>query len=128
MKKLIVILLLGLLTSGCASMINGDTQTVTIEAVDDIGGTSCSLSNNKGRWYSMPNMPVKVKRSDADLVVKCDNERQKAAKRIEPSSGVGWYVTDFLLVDLCLISCWVDASSDAVNSYAEKIVVMMDYK
>lgn len=39
---------------GCASIVNGHNQSVSVEAKSDAGaisGANCKLTNNKGTWF-----------------------------------------------------------------------------
>jgi uncharacterized protein YceK len=60
-----------LLLSGCASIVNGTNQSVSVHN-GPITGSICTLENNKGRWY-IPHTPgsVTVHRSFGDLIVQC---------------------------------------------------------
>lgn len=57
--------------TGCASIVNGTNQPVSVNT-GNVSGATCSLQNNKGRWYvsSTPGTAV-VNRSFNDLVVNC---------------------------------------------------------
>ncbi len=62
---------------GCASIVNGQNQSVSIETRDDTGvvtGANCKLSNNKGTWYVTSPGSTIVQRSYEDLGVRCEKE------------------------------------------------------
>lgn len=62
-------LLFSVLT-GCASIVNGTNQSVSVNT--HTSGAECALSNDKGTWY-INNTPgsVVVHRSYADLLIHC---------------------------------------------------------
>jgi hypothetical protein len=57
--------------TGCASIVSGTNQPVSV-ATGKLTGATCSLENDKGRWY-VNNTPgsVVVSRSYGDLRVNC---------------------------------------------------------
>jgi len=58
--------------TGCASIVSGTNQPVSVHT-GTVQGATCSLENNKGRWYisSTPSTVV-VNRSFHDLKIHCD--------------------------------------------------------
>ncbi len=67
---------LGTLT-GCASIVNGTHQSVSVHTGATKGAT-CSLENNKGKWY-VSNTPgsVVINRSFNDLQINCEKKGYK---------------------------------------------------
>jgi hypothetical protein len=68
-------------TTGCASVVLGETQEVTFETVDAAGaavaGAECTLSNDRGSWpVKTPGFAV-IPRSPQDLHVRCEAESHK---------------------------------------------------
>lgn len=63
--------------TGCASIVTGTNQSVSVHT-GSVGGATCSLENDKGRWYisNTPGSAV-VHRSFNDLRINC----QKAGYR-----------------------------------------------
>ncbi len=62
------------LTSGCASIVNGQNKPVSV-TTGDVQGATCALQNNKGKWFvsSTPGS-VTVRRSYQDLTVDCEKK------------------------------------------------------
>jgi uncharacterized protein YceK len=63
------------LTSGCASIVNGTNQSLSVEtrkSTAPVAGASCKLSNNKGTWYVTSPGSTTVHRSYEDLAVQCE--------------------------------------------------------
>ncbi|OGT36989.1 MAG: hypothetical protein A3F11_09275 [Gammaproteobacteria bacterium RIFCSPHIGHO2_12_FULL_37_14] len=73
MKKTILVSLISIigLLSGCASIVSGTSQRISVSTAP-AKGASCSLENNKGKWY-LNNTPgtVTVNRSFNDLQINC---------------------------------------------------------
>lgn len=67
-------LLLLLLTTGCATMVGGLHEQVTVTT--PVAGKDCILNNDKGTWYlkDTPNQ-VMVRKSFSKLVVNCEDKR-----------------------------------------------------
>ncbi len=61
--------------SGCASIVDGAHQPVTVKTVDQAGnevqGASCQLSNKKGHWSLATPATVTVHQSHDSLVIDC---------------------------------------------------------
>lgn len=64
--------------TGCASIVGGTNQTISVEshATDgaQIPGANCKLSNNKGTWFVTTPGSTTVNRSFEDLSVLCEKE------------------------------------------------------
>lgn len=60
---------------GCASIVNGQNQSISVETRSDAGavaGAQCKLTNNKGAWFVTTPGSTTVQRSFEDLSVACD--------------------------------------------------------
>lgn len=63
-----------LLLGGCASVVNGHNQSVSVQVrhkAEPVQGANCSLTNDKGVWFVATPGSVSVHRSYRDLEVKC---------------------------------------------------------
>ena len=63
-----------LLLTGCASIINGQNQSVSVVTRNqgaEVQGAKCSLTNDKGVWYVSSPGSVAVHRSFGELSVSC---------------------------------------------------------
>jgi hypothetical protein len=67
------------LTTGCASIVNGNHQPVSVNT-GAVKNASCSLVNNKGTWF-VPNTPgsVVVNRSFDEINVTCAKKGYRTA-------------------------------------------------
>lgn len=113
---------------GSASVINGDQQTIVVEALDEAETTYCTATNDEGSYRARAGEGMRVYRSSDDLVVKCENLEQQATTVIESRNEWFYYIIDFGLVDLCLISCWVDTGTGNIYEYPQRTSLLMDYK
>ena len=62
------------LLAGCASMVAGDHQNLTLDTRHDgapIAGARCALSNDKGTWHATSPGWVTVQRSFRELSIAC---------------------------------------------------------
>lgn len=79
MNKLLRIGILAVVTTttGCASIVNGQNQSLSIETKKDsaqIAGANCKLSNDKGTWFVTTPGSTIVHRSYQDLAVRCEKD------------------------------------------------------
>jgi len=79
MKKLLLAVVIGLvsLTTGCASIVTGQNQSLSVETRQkgkQVVGANCKLSNNKGIWYVITPGSTTVQRSYEDLAVRCEKD------------------------------------------------------
>ena len=68
--------LASLMFGGCASIVSGQNQSVSVTSRDpakgaDLAGAKCSLVNDKGTWYATTPGTVTVRRSFNELAVNC---------------------------------------------------------
>ena len=78
MKKYsILVVIVASQVVGCASIVNGQNQSVSVETRSETGsisGANCKLSNNKGTWFLSSPGTTTVQRSFEDLSVKCEKD------------------------------------------------------
>src|ERR1700722_11551872 len=79
MRNLYLLLLLGLcsLATGCASIVAGSNQSVSVEARQKgapVVAASCKLTNDKGAWFVTTPGSVTVHRSYDDLAIRCEKD------------------------------------------------------
>lgn len=115
---------------GCASIVDGSTQSVSIVPMRDgqvYNKATCTASNKKGSWVTSGGGSVTVKKAGEDLHVRCtDPETRETSFSSAPkSTNAGWAVANFFLWDLCTISCIIDFSSGSIYEYPSQIQVPM---
>jgi hypothetical protein len=118
---------LGLLLQGCASIVSGDNQPVSVVAVDKEGAqvknASCSLSNDEGTWYLYTPGSVTVSRSAEALTVICNKENFDPGT-VTVDSGVKAMAFGNLIFG-GIIGAAIDAGSGAAFDYPPSIAVRM---
>lgn len=127
MIRIITVVALLSLT-GCASIISGRTQSVTLNPMRDGAidrHADCTASNNKGLWTAKGGNTVIVRKSSEDLRVACKDGDSVATAKGERSTQYGWAVANFFIWDLCTISCVVDFSTGAIYKYPEQVQLLM---
>jgi uncharacterized protein YceK len=112
-------------TSGCATIISGTEQTVSVEARH--AGTvmpdcECMLENNKGSWSVVPPATVVVARSFSDLVVTCTNKTMDAVK-VVVKSVTGLATLGNIVMIGGLIGAAIDFDNGSAFDYPSLITV-----
>ena len=71
MNKRILMIALSLVLSGCASIVDGQNQSLSVQT-SPVAGAECKLTNSKGEWFvnSTPGS-VTVHRAYEALIVDC---------------------------------------------------------
>ena len=112
-----------LLLDGCASIVSGTRQTLTV-STPPVTGASCVLKNNKGQWrvYNTPGF-VTVHRSYDSLKVTCVKRYHRPAHAIEVSHTKGMAFGNVVFGGV--IGGAVDAGTGAAYDYPSNIVVPM---
>jgi hypothetical protein len=116
--------------NGCASIIDGKNQTMTLNTRGNVdkSATECELRNTKGTWVTDGKESLMVRRDSADMIISCENESQEGEMVLESSASVGWMAANFFMWDLCTISCIVDHSTGSLYEYPMSISVPMRNK
>lgn len=128
MKKTITATLLAQPDKASASIMNGDEQTIVVNALDPAGATTCTATNDEGTYRARAGAGMRVKRSSDDLVVRCENRHQVATAVIESSNQWWYYPINAIVWDLCLISCVIDTATGNIYEYPSRTDVLMVYK
>ncbi len=131
-NKMIILFISICLLSGCASIMRGSDQQVTVNAYDaktgDIVSANCVLSNDAGVFRTRSNRSVIVGRDKNYLTIDCETDSMSGRTVVDGKVNIGYVAVDFFLIDLCLISCWVDGLSGSWSEYQSMIDVPMDPK
>lgn len=130
MKKLALSLALTSMLSGCASFIDGKHQTMTLMTKNNTeeSVTNCQLTNSKGLWISSAQDSLVVQRDYDDLLITCENDKQKGETTVTSSASYGFMALNAIIFDLCTISCIVDHHTGALYEYPTTVVIPMEYK
>jgi hypothetical protein len=135
MKKfnVLILSLVGVISTGCATMFSGTTQAVHVNATSDgqlVLDAYCTLQNSRGSWNSMSPDTVVVRRDSNPLSVRCTSKDNKmvGTANIEP------YYNTTNLWNIPLTLAWivpgavgwiVDGASGTTNEYQNTINVRM---
>ncbi len=110
--------------TGCASVVSGTTQTLTVTPVCEgvIRKASCELLNDKGRWSVQAPGAVAIQKSYADLAVSCTQAASTGNARFvsKPNGGVWGNALAGGLIGFA-----VDSASGAGYNYPDELPVVM---
>lgn len=113
--------------TGCASIVNGQNQSLSVETRAEgggmVSGANCKLSNNKGTWYVTTPGSTTVNRSYEDLAVRCDRANLEPGLASVKSSTKGMAFGNILFGGI--IGAGVDISTGAAYDYPALITVAM---
>jgi hypothetical protein len=111
---------------GCASIVNGQNQSISVETRTEIGAlsaASCKLSNNKGTWFVTTPGSATVQRSFEDLSVRCEKEPHEPGL-LSVKSGTKPMAFGNIIFG-GIIGAGVDMSTGAAYDYPTLITVTM---
>ncbi|MBX3673102.1 MAG: hypothetical protein KF776_09000 [Burkholderiales bacterium] len=114
MRALLTALAAAAVLPGCASILSGQNQPVTVEAPNCEGAT-CKLMNDKGTWIVKAPGSVTVSRAYGDLTVTCSKEGFGAATSTVSSSTKAMAAGNIIFGGL--IGVGVDAATGAAYDY-----------
>jgi hypothetical protein len=112
--------------TGCASIVSGTSQVVSVETLHSSGpvaGATCKLENDKGVYYVTTPGTVTVHRAYGDLSVKCEKAGFDSGLATVKSSTKGMMAGNILFGGV--IGAGVDAASGAAYDYPTLFQVMM---
>ncbi len=108
--------------SGCASIVSGTNQTLTVETPGCAGAT-CKLTNDKGNWAVTTPGSVVVNRAYGPLAVVCSKDGFPNGTANITSTTKGMAFGNILFGGL--IGAGVDAGTGAAYDYPNSIMVPM---
>ena len=77
MKTAIVVSILVVMSTGCASVIGSKLQPVSVQTIHEnkeIVGVECTLTNDAGKWSVTSPGSVTIHKSTGDLAVDCTKD------------------------------------------------------
>src|SRR6185437_14388472 len=75
---------LGVALSGCATIVEGTTQSVSVNSAP-VQGAQCSLTNSQGTWYVNTPGSVVVHKTKTDLDITCNKQGYAPGHIVSPS-------------------------------------------
>lgn len=117
---------LSLLVSGCASIVTGHNQSLSVETRhkgQQVVGASCKLNNDKGIWFVTTPGSVVVRRSYDDLHVRCEKEPHEPGLATVKSYTKSMAFGNILFGGI--VGGAVDVASGAAYDYPSLITVEM---
>lgn len=105
---------LGVALSGCATIIKGTTQSISVET-DPVTGAECKLVSSEGTWYVTTPGSVTVHKTKNDIEATCTKAGYQEAKATFPSHFNGATAGNLILGGV--IGLGVDAASGANYQY-----------
>jgi hypothetical protein len=115
---------LGLVLSGCATIVNGTTQSVSILTTPaDAEGAKCELRNSEGAWFVTTPGSAVVHKTKNDLTVTCKKDGFQDATMVVPSKFGGATAGNILAGGI--IGVGVDAASGANYSYQNQTILQL---
>lgn len=122
MRKFITCAAVGLIcaTTGCASIIKGQSQTVHVSTIPE-GEAECTLRDSENHVYTVrtPGNAV-VSRGDGPMTVSCNNGTL-SGERVVGDEIEGWFVGN--IVAGGIIGGAIDAGTGAYQKYPDDIVI-----
>ncbi len=126
-KSILALFAITLLGTGCASIVSGQNQSVSVETRSKQGqavsGANCKLVNDKGTWFVSSPGSVSVRRSYDDLLVNCEKETQDAGLASVKSSTKAMAFGNIIFGGV--IGAGVDIASGAAYDYPTLITIVM---
>jgi uncharacterized protein YceK len=112
--------------SGCASIVNGTSQIVSVETMHTnaaVAGASCKLENDKGVYYVTTPGTVTVHRAYGDMNVLCEKAGVPDGLGVVKSSTKGMMAGNILFGGI--IGAGIDAASGAAYDYPTLFRIVM---
>lgn len=116
------------LTTGCATVTGGTTQTVSVKTQKntvDVAGAECVLSNSRGTYKVTTPNTVSLHRAKDDLNIKCTNDGETdAITAIKSSHRTGAMAGNIILLGVgAVVLEAVDRANGAAYAYPDAITV-----
>lgn len=112
--------------SGCATIVSGTGQSLTVVTEKGIDGANCELTDKKGgKWY-VPHTPgtATVRKGDGPMTIVCKKDGFKTSTLMLEESVTGATFGNIILGGG--IGILVDAASGAAQQYPDQVVIWME--
>lgn len=110
--------------TGCASIVSGNHESVSVDTTP-VTGCNCKLTNNSGTWF-IPTTPgsVMINRDYSDLVVSCNKDGYGNGTLAVKSKTKGMAFGNILAGGI--IGAAVDMGTGAAYDYPSLITVQLN--
>ena len=125
MKAFLAFTAISAMLSGCASIIDGGDQQVTVvtaSRTQPVQGSACTLSNTRGSWRVVSPGTTTIHRAQDALRVRC--EAAGTARGTQVESETNGLVFGNILIG-GLVGYMLDRSTGAAWQYPDRIAVEM---
>jgi hypothetical protein len=108
--------------SGCATIVEGNTDNVAVTSVP-VDGAKCELKNGVGTWYVTTPGSLQVRKSKTNLEVTCRRDGYQDAHQSVESKFEGMTAGNLLFGGV--VGVGVDAASGAMNHYPASLQIAL---
>lgn len=124
--KLVLALAMLVHISGCATLVKGSDQELTLTTEKSVAGAECELTDAKGEKWHAADTPaiVTVKKGNGPMTVICKKEGYKTTTAVIEETVAGATFGNIILGGG--IGVLVDAASGAAQHYPQQITVWME--
>ncbi|MGH6872715.1 MAG: hypothetical protein ACREHE_14530 [Rhizomicrobium sp.] len=122
LSSLAALALAGVALSGCATVIQGTTQSVSVNTAS-VEGAQCTLTSSEGTWYVTTPGSVTVHKTKNDLDAVCKKDGYQDATATIPSKFGATTLGNVILGGG--VGIIVDAASGANYSYPQSTTIPM---
>jgi hypothetical protein len=126
MKTVLALVAVSILASGCASIVEGSSQQVSVKTIDkgnDVNDAFCELTNSKGTYFAKTPATVKIDKASAPINVKCTKEGYQVGTAIVESFTKAMVFGNIIFGGP--IGAGVDMATGAAFIYPNLITVLM---
>ncbi len=126
MNKKLLLCVVMLFLSSCASVASGRTQNVAVYT-GGVENAKCHLWNNKGSWYVQQTPGnVTINTSYKDLQISCEKEGYKNGKKHVLSFSKSWVFGNIFFLPFAPIGAIIDIGNGSAYQYPQEINIVMN--
>lgn len=124
--KLAIISIALLITSGCATIVSGTGQSISVVTEKEVTGAKCKLTDSKGGTWYVPETPgtATVRKGDGPMTIVCEKDGYKTATLMIDETLAGATFGNIILGGG--IGILVDSMSGAAQKYPDQFIIWME--